>query len=154
MKTAYVILIISIVFVSYEFFSEEKGPEFKKWANISKQSDWYKKLSEEVGMNFSKDIQLLNHNDGGGRLDGYYEWLISSSFIFQLPKMNQPGVDKYIEMPIANSIKVIESRLERQKLSDVKRSYLSEWKKGDYLFKGHVVTTSVNNYLLIERYKE
>jgi len=148
----YMLSMLSTIFLLYGCLTEEKCPEFIKWDVISKQIYWYKKLSEEVGMNLPKDLVLLNHSNGGGRLDKYYEWLVSSSSIFELPIMNQPGIIRYSEMPIYNSTKVIESRLKKIKLKDVDRSYLSEWEKGEYLFRGLAVVSSTKNYLLIERY--
>jgi len=152
LKKLHLVFLIGIMIIFCGCFNDKKDPEVEKWTKISKQKDLYKKLSEEVGMNFPEDIKILNHDNGEGRIDGYYEWLISSSSMFEMPEMNQPGVDKYLKMPLENSIKVIESRLNRHELKNVRKSYLSEWEKGDYTFRGHVVITFSDNYLLIERY--
>ena len=123
MKAAYVILLVGVVSLSFGCYSEDRSPESEKWTNTSKQRDWHKDLSEEVGMDFPEGIELLTHSDGGGRHDGYYEWLVLSTSVFVMSEMDQPGVERYVEMPLDNSTAVIESRLERQKLEGVEESY-------------------------------
>lgn len=115
-----------------------------------------KALEAKVGMTIPTNAVLLNATDGGGRdaSYGFYAWVVFSPSPIAMPIMQAPYVKGYLDMPLANSVKLIEGMMPKHKILQPQAAYGSEWKTNGFQFRATLVRSASGDYLVIQQFRD
>lgn len=109
-------------------------------------------LEKNVLLTLPADAVVLNSSDGGDRGGTYFEWLIYSPSGFSFDQ-NQSGYKK-TPLSLETSIRLVQSRIPRTKLSSALAAFATEWENQAFVFDATVLQTVQGEYLLVMRYSK
>lgn len=115
-----------------------------------------KALEAQVGMTFPAKTVLLDATDGGGRDASYefYAWGLFSPAAMKMPPMKAAGVKDYLNLPLEDTVKSVQSMMGKRRISQAQSAFTSEWETNGYTFRGTLVRSAQGDHLLIERFRQ
>ena len=115
-----------------------------------------KELEAKVGISFPTNAMLVNSGDGGGRdaSYGFYEWTVFSPAPIKMPFLQAKGVKDYLNLPLADTVEFIESKMRTRKVTQPQSAFGSEWQTNAYEFRRTIVRSAQGDYLVIEQFRK
>lgn len=112
-----------------------------------------KALEAQVGMVFPANTVLLSADDGGGRdaSHGFYQWALFSPVPLKMPSMQATGVKDYLNLPLDDTVKFVQSRMPKRKIDQPLVALSSSWQMNGFAFGGTLIRTPKGDYLVIQR---
>ena len=71
-----------------------------------------------------------------------------------MPLMQATGVKDYLNLPLADTVEFVESKMGKRKLTQPQSAFSSEWQTNGYEFRGTIVRTPQGDYLVVERFRK
>ena len=110
-----------------------------------------KELGAKVGISFLTNTVLVYSGDGGGREPShqFYEWAVFSPSPIKMPPMQAIGVKDYLNMPLDDTVKFVQSRMKNWKIEQPQSAFDSSWQTNGFGFSGTLVRSVKGDYLVI-----
>ena len=119
----------------------------------AKEDPALKELEAKVGIAFPTNTVLVNSGDGGGRdpSHAFYEWALFSPTAITMPAMDAPGVKGYLNLPLEDTVKFVQSRMGKRKIEQPQTAFTSDWRTNGFGFSGTLVRSAKGDYMVISR---
>ena len=112
-----------------------------------------KDLESRSGISLPANSVLLSADDGGGREAShqFYEWVVFSPNPVGLPRIETPGVGDYVNLPVDDTVKFVQTRLKDRKLTHANLAIHSSWRRNSLGFSATLVRTVSGDYVIFNQ---
>ncbi len=109
-------------------------------------------IQAQSGLNLPSTAQILAADDGGGRVGGYFEWVIYSASPREVA-IPPPGTNTgaCVTNTTAVAVKAVE-RIAKKRIPDAFIAFSSNWESNGLEFQATVVKTPNGDYLYLRRF--
>ncbi len=142
------IAVLAIIYRVASSESEQKDPIVTTDGTTMNKKD-LSRIIVETSLTFDSGTELLAHGDGGGRLGGYYEWVLFSPAEIMMPKMIIPSGPAYLALPIGDSTDLIQSRIPWYSLPKGRKVLGSSWETSYGEYRGTVLQTAKGDFCIV-----
>lgn len=152
-RSAVIVTLITLV----EMGCRDREPSSSQAEEVdTKEGSSLTALERRVGVTFPVGAVVIYAGDGGGRDQAYdfYEWAVFAPSAVEMPLTRAPGVTDYLKLPLEDTVRFVQERMQKRVIFKPLSAFGSEWKTNNHSFRGTCVRASQGDYLVIEQFRE
>lgn len=105
-------------------------------------------VERQLGIDLPRGAQVLHEGGSGREGESYYEWVIYSPTPIEMPKMKLSGRPGYLELPVLDSVALVESRISAT-LPEAQAALASDWTHAGRAYDATLVRTCEGDYMIV-----